>query len=87
MIDPIEQLRHAVEDKGLRPDVHDAIMRRHRSEWPTLWAAIDRILDTAPSTDRGALPGRDAILAPLDLRTDEQRDIDDMHKYAPDSTD
>lgn len=39
-----DDLRRAIEDRGQRPDVHDAIMRRHRAEWPTLWAAIDALL-------------------------------------------
>lgn len=37
-------LRAAIENEGLRPDVHRAIMARHRHEWPTLWRAIDALL-------------------------------------------
>lgn len=40
----IERLRRAVEDRGPCPDIHLEIMRRHRREWPTLWAAIDEVL-------------------------------------------
>lgn len=42
---PVEQLRQAVTVKGQNPMHHDRIMARHRAEWPTLWRAIDRILN------------------------------------------
>jgi hypothetical protein len=40
----VDELRRAIEDPGPRPDIHFEIMARHRREWPTLWAAIDRLL-------------------------------------------
>lgn len=41
----IEALRYAIEKEGPRPWFHRKIMRRHRRQWPTLWAAIDRLLE------------------------------------------
>lgn len=43
---PVEQLARAVYDKGRMPIYHDTVMARHRKEWPTLWAAIDRLLES-----------------------------------------
>lgn len=40
----IEQVREAITNEGPAPKVHHQIMARHRAEWPTLWAAIDRLL-------------------------------------------
>ena len=37
------EIMDAIEDEGRYPRYHREIMRRHRSEWPTLWRAIDRI--------------------------------------------
>jgi hypothetical protein len=45
MIDPVEQLRHAVTDPGVNPAYHRRVMAAHRREWPLLWAAIDRLLE------------------------------------------
>lgn len=44
MNDPVRNLWSAVYNEGPRPDVHRAIMARHRQEWPTLWEAIDAVL-------------------------------------------
>ena len=41
---PVEQLRQAVRDVGRSPSHHRLTMIRHRREWPTLWAAIERIM-------------------------------------------
>jgi hypothetical protein len=40
----LEQLRRAIRDEGPSPRLHRKVMARHRREWPTLWAAIDRLL-------------------------------------------
>ncbi len=47
MMDPLEQLREAIENEGPKPRYHREVMERHRREWPTLWAAIDRLLGEA----------------------------------------
>jgi hypothetical protein len=41
----IEELRSAIEDEGRAPEYHRAMMVRHRTEWPTFWRAIDRLLE------------------------------------------
>lgn len=41
----VQALRAAIEDEGVAPGHHREIMARHRSEWPTLWRAIDAILE------------------------------------------
>ena len=40
----VDQLRAAIADAGPAPAVHWATFRKHREEWPTLWAAIDAVL-------------------------------------------
>lgn len=40
----VSELREAVYNKGPRPDVHDAILARHRREAPKVWAAIDKLI-------------------------------------------
>lgn len=46
----LEELARAVRDSGPRPDIHRQILERQRREWPTLWRAIDRLLDTLPAS-------------------------------------
>lgn len=40
----IEQLRKAIDDAGRYPLFHEKVMKKHRFEWPALWAAIDRLV-------------------------------------------
>ena len=40
----LEQLRKAIANKGPSPTHHQAVMKRHRQEWPTLWQAIDNLI-------------------------------------------
>lgn len=42
--DAIDEVRQAVRVEGSHPDHHRQVMRRHRQEWPTLWAAIDALI-------------------------------------------
>ena len=40
----ILRLRKAVFNKGPNPKFHDKLEKKHRSEWPELWIAIDALL-------------------------------------------
>jgi len=40
----IMRLRKAVFNKGPNPKFHDKLQKKHRSEWPELWVAIDALL-------------------------------------------
>lgn len=40
-----EALVRAIKNPGPSPHWHNQLLRKHRKEWPTLWAAIDKILD------------------------------------------
>lgn len=40
----LEQLRAAIRDEGPAPELHRAVMARHRREWPVLWEALDDLL-------------------------------------------
>lgn len=42
----IEAIREAIENEGPSPSHHHAVMANHRKQWPTLWEAIDRALDS-----------------------------------------
>jgi len=51
-MDPrIEAVRRAISDEGRSPQQHRATMAQHRSEWPTLWRAIDGLLAGRPVGD------------------------------------
>lgn len=41
----IGAIEAAIYDEGPAPSVHRSIMHRHREEWPTLWAALDLLLE------------------------------------------
>ena len=38
-------IKNAIDNAGPVPKYHNHIIRKHRSEWPTLWKAIDRALN------------------------------------------
>jgi hypothetical protein len=42
----MKDVHRAVADVGPVPQYHAHVMRKHRAEWPKLWKAIDRILDS-----------------------------------------
>lgn len=42
----------AVRDKGAVPQFHNHVMRKHREEWPTLWKAIDSLIEAYDLRDR-----------------------------------
>ena len=49
----LDALRRAIEDRGRDPEYYAATMRRHRAEWPALWAALDALLaPPAPRPER-----------------------------------
>lgn len=41
----IEKLADAVQNEGSHPAYHRQVMVKHRNEWPTLWRAIQEVLD------------------------------------------
>lgn len=49
----IRQLREAIDNAGPSPQAHSNIMRAHRREWPTIWAAIDRLVHRSSTTSCG----------------------------------
>jgi hypothetical protein len=44
MLKAIEKMILAIQVEGPVPQYHRHVMRKHRSEWPTLWRAIDEIV-------------------------------------------
>jgi len=42
---PVLEVVRAIRIQGPAPSHHQAVMRKHRSEWPTLWRALDRLLE------------------------------------------
>lgn len=40
----IKKMILAIKVEGPVPQYHRHVMRKHRSEWPTLWKAIDEIV-------------------------------------------
>jgi hypothetical protein len=41
----VEAVRAAIEDTGANPSWHAYTMAIHRAEWPTLWAALDHLVE------------------------------------------
>jgi hypothetical protein len=41
----IREIIEAIENEGPVPHYHHHVMRKHRSEWPTLWKAIDKAIE------------------------------------------
>jgi hypothetical protein len=42
----MKEVHRAIANVGPVPQYHAHVMRKHRSEWPTLWKALDKILDS-----------------------------------------
>ena len=45
----VEKLIKAIRNEGAVPLYHRHVMRKHRSEWATLWSAIDEIVSAYES--------------------------------------
>lgn len=41
----IQAIYDAIKNEGISPDHHRRVMRKHRRQWPTLWRAIDNLLE------------------------------------------
>ena len=41
----IWQIKKSIKDEGPNPKYHKKIMKKHRSEWPSLWAGIDKLVE------------------------------------------
>lgn len=39
----VHEVLRAIRVEGRHPPTHRRIMAQHRSEWPTLWQALDRL--------------------------------------------
>lgn len=43
----------AIDEKGLVPKYHDFVLKKHRDEWPQLWAALDDLRYYVNDKNRG----------------------------------
>lgn len=41
----IAKVEEAIDFEGPVPEYHRHIMRKHRSEWPRLWFALDKLMN------------------------------------------
>ena len=39
----INEVREAIQIEGPVPEYHRHLTRKHRSEWPRLWSALDKL--------------------------------------------
>lgn len=52
MSEAVAGVIEAIFNQGPRPDLHCQILDRHRREWPSLWAALDRLVEEAGHPER-----------------------------------
>jgi hypothetical protein len=45
------QMLNAIKDEGAVPQYHRHVLRKHRSEWPVLWKAIDSAMTILENKD------------------------------------
>lgn len=45
-----DELRNVIMNPGPVPTYHYDIMQKHRREWPSLWAVIDRFIQSQGTT-------------------------------------
>ena len=38
----LADIMEAIDNEGPKPRYHREVMKRHRKQWPSLWAAIDK---------------------------------------------
>ena len=55
----INEIVNAIIVEGPRPDYHRSLLKRHRSQWPTLWAALDKLIALNATTYSRNLLGDD----------------------------
>jgi hypothetical protein len=46
-------VREAIRNEGPQPSYHRRVMLEHRHQWPTLWAALDGLVDAIDKAERG----------------------------------
>ena len=44
-LEAIRRLKKAIENEGSNAAYHRLVAETHRKQWPTLWAAIDELLE------------------------------------------
>lgn len=40
----IAEVKQAIDVEGPVPQYHRHVLRKHRSEWPRLWSALDKLI-------------------------------------------
>lgn len=45
------KVARAIRNEGPQPEWHRGVMERHRQEWPTLWKALDDLLEVVGPTE------------------------------------
>lgn len=40
----VKEIQDAITNPGMSPTYHAIILEKHRRQWPTLWAALDKLL-------------------------------------------
>lgn len=48
----IAKIKKALLDKGPNPKFHDAMMEKHRKEWPALWRGLDELVKATLTSGR-----------------------------------
>jgi hypothetical protein len=41
----LQEIKSAIQNAGPNPQYHVVILERHRRQWPTLWSALDKLLE------------------------------------------
>lgn len=49
----VQAIIDAIRNEGPVPAWHRRVMNRHRADWPTLWAALDNLMDAERKRDGG----------------------------------
>lgn len=47
----VSDIVKAINDKGKVPQYHAHVLRKHREEWPTLWQALDKLVEAYGNHD------------------------------------
>lgn len=76
----INEIVEAIKNKGPSPGYHNKIMNKHKKEWPTLWAALDNLVNNYDSYIKKETMLKEAYDIIYNLSDDEECSLD-HHGY------
>lgn len=44
----VGEVKRTIREKGINPEYHDAVLKKHRAQWFLLWLKLDELVKMVP---------------------------------------